>query len=133
MEAKVRAANTRSGNQVARWSLRTRRASSRAFDSSRCGSSSGYAVSVVMSNRLVIQTSPHKKLFDRVEKLARVYDTTFGLELYASPMTDHLAVTENKDAGPSWWTVAEHQPMGCTPLCGATDGPAPHVPSVSLG
>src|SRR5262249_48791900 len=57
----------------------------------------------------------------------------FGLELYASPMTDHLAVTENKDAGPSWWTVAEHRPMGCTPLCGATDGPAPHVPSVSLG
>src|SRR5207248_7725482 len=49
---KVSAANTRRGNQVARWSLRTRWASSRAFDSSRCGSSPGYAVLVVMHTGL---------------------------------------------------------------------------------
>jgi hypothetical protein len=56
MEAKVTAANTRRGNHVARCALRTRRASSRALDSSRRGSSPAYADSVVMTNRLAIQT-----------------------------------------------------------------------------
>src|SRR5215813_834314 len=62
MEAKVTAANTRSGNQLARCALRTRCASSRVLDSSRRGSSAGYAVSVVMGNRLAIQTHLHNEL-----------------------------------------------------------------------
>src|SRR5215831_508145 len=62
MAAKVTAANTSKGNQVARCSLRTRCASSRVLDSSRRGSSSEYAEPVVMDNRLVSQTNLRKKL-----------------------------------------------------------------------
>jgi len=32
----------------------------------------------------------------------------FGLELYASPMTDHVAVLDADDGGPNHWTVTGH-------------------------
>jgi hypothetical protein len=62
MAAKVTAANTSRGNQVARCSLRTRCASSRVLDSSRRGSSPELTESVVIDNRLVIQTDLRKRL-----------------------------------------------------------------------
>ena len=67
IDAKVTAASTRSGNHVARWSLRTCRVSSRVFDSSRCGSSPGYAVSV--ENELMLfDCGPIREITQRLTK-----------------------------------------------------------------
>jgi hypothetical protein len=61
MAAKVTAASTRSGNQVARWVLRTWSMRSRVPDSSWRGSSPEKAVPLVMGNRLATQTLLRKK------------------------------------------------------------------------
>jgi hypothetical protein len=46
----------------------------------------------------------------------------FGLELYASPMTDHIMLLEAEDGGPNRWTVTEHRrwaPLMADPVAGA--------------
>src|SRR6185437_13690780 len=78
MAPKVTAANTRSGNQVARWVLRTWRTRSRVLDSSRCGSSAGWADSLVMANRLAIQTDLRYRELDQEPPLVRVPGTPSG-------------------------------------------------------
>src|SRR5215467_3775173 len=106
MAAKVTAANTSKGNQVARCSLRTRCASSRVLDSSRRGSSSEYAEPIVMDNRLVSQTNPRKKL------------VSLGRTRRVIP-----AMLDHRSSIPTCGATAKPQPLpGSAPTCRA-EGP----------
>lgn len=47
---------------------------------------------------------------------------SFGLELYASPMTDHVIVCEDEDGGTKPWTVTNHprwEPLLTDPITDA--------------